>query len=1230
MRHPFDLASFYSKATFSWVLKYLELPDEQFGLPNYTEPTLHFTKLNSEWEVEKMRPNPMFIKAVWRAFSWKLLLPGLMLLVELLSFISVAVLTGKLIKFLQTADSSDNIGWLYAILIPFIVALQTISRQNAFLNGFMCAASLKQATLTLLHDKIMKLSSKIAHSSEFTGKIVSVASSDVEFLEYVLWVNFMWICPVAAIAVIVALLIVTGPTALIGFALFLLLLPIQICMNKSQNRTREKMQRFGTARLTKTNEVIEGIRTLKMYAWELAYLTNITEHHDKEVTVGRVKMCSRSFSITNFLAAQGLACLLTFASYMFTGESIDADIIFTTLTLFAAGQLYVTTIFQFVYEMFENFFEGSKRFTELMLFEEFSNESDTTEEVGALVLEDLTACKIPNKQPEDGEMKVKTEEVALAEPSTSNFYIKGINLKVSPGDLVMIEGPVGSGKSSLLLAILGEMSIESGYAKKNGTVGYVEQEAWILPASVKDNIILDKPFDQDKFNQVIEVCGLVKDFNRVGFGPDSELGDKGVTISGGQKARIGLARACYADCDIYLLDDPLSAVDAEVSQHLFHKCIRGFLKDKTRILVTHQVQYSSYATKLIHVEEGQATEVESLESKDEEGAKGKEIKEKEEAKDKPEGSAENVIEEDNEQASLSTYWNYLCSGYKCLAPVILIIYPITLIISLAVPYWLAVWASQEGDEIENTYYIEVLGYIVLCLYVSGFSQNIVTSQSAIEASKNLHDKSLERVVRSPVRFFDENSAGIILSRFSKDITMTDEFLPWSLIDYLQAATITLASIIGMMVGNVFLIIVFFPFALAIVWIYRKSSILTKTLNVRKLQSIGPIYSQLSTCLSGLFSIRAFKLETFFRKAFLKSLEVNSEMLIAYQAAMRWMQLRNDLSACFFILVNSILAVAIRDMLDKTFLALGIAVIITCSINLTWSLEQHTEVLNLMSSVQRLVNYTKLPSEAPIENGLALTVKSGEVEFKDIHMKYKEDILALDGVSALVKAGSKVGIVGRTGAGKTSLMNALFRMVELSKGQILIDGQDIGKVGLHSLRRQIAIIPQTPFIFSASVRYNLDPFNKFKDEDIWKVLKWTELTELVENYDNKLEEELTASKLSAGQKQLVCLARALLVGAKILVMDEASANVDVETDRLIQRTIRRKFKECTVFTIAHRLDTIIGYDEVWVMSNGKLCERGTPYDLATSSNSLFSELIEQTGERKAHLIEAATKVHYSRR
>jgi ABC-type multidrug transport system fused ATPase/permease subunit len=579
-----------------------------------------------------------------------------------------------------------------------------------------------------------------------------------------------------------------------------------------------------------------------------------------------------------------------------------------------------------------------------------------------------------------------------------------------------------------------------------------------------------------------------------------------------------------------------------------------------------------------------------------------------------------VKEEDEGQSDCATYWSLLTSGYKAAIPLMLINYPITTVLVLAVPYWLAIWASQEGKELENSYYVEVLGYIVLGLYVSGFSQNIITGQSAMQASKNFHRRGLASVVRSPVRFYDEHSVGSVLSRFSKDLTITDELLPWFWIDYLQAVSVVLASFIGMFAGNVFLLIVFIPFVIAIVCIYRRGTAHIKALTARKLQSTGPIYAQLSNSISGLFSVRAYKLEKHFTKVFGKCLELNSELLVGYQGSMRWMQLRNDLSAAVFIAFNCLLAVGLQDILDRTVLALGLAVVIITSMNLTWALQQHTEVGNMMCSAQRLLDYSKLPPEAAICTESVLQVTEGSIEFRDVRLSYTEQSIGLQGVSAFARGGSTVGIVGMTGSGKSSLIVALFRLVEVSQGHIFIDGQDTRQLGLHSLRSQIAIIPQSPFIFSASVRYNLDPFHKFSDEQLWHVLEMTELRSLVEHYDGQLEEELTPSKLSAGEKQLVCLGRALLGTARILVMDEATANVDMKTDKLIQRTIKKKFRGCTVLTIAHRLDTIIQYDEVWVMAEGLVRETGSPLALASNPSSLFYSLVENTGERKEALLE----------
>mmetsp|Transcript_25484 Transcript_25484/g.44388 ORF Transcript_25484/g.44388 Transcript_25484/m.44388 type:complete len:446 (+) Transcript_25484:2348-3685(+) len=434
----------------------------------------------------------------------------------------------------------------------------------------------------------------------------------------------------------------------------------------------------------------------------------------------------------------------------------------------------------------------------------------------------------------------------------------------------------------------------------------------------------------------------------------------------------------------------------------------------------------------------------------------------------------------------------------------------------------------------------------------------------------------------------------------------------------------IAGSLSMLIGNPFLAIIFIPDVLLILYVYR-SGIDSVQYNQSSYLSLkGPIFTLINNTFNSLFSMRAYKLQPYFTHLMKEAQFNNNNAWFNYNSAVRFMQAFSEYSGNLLVIVNIFVSTGLRGYLDRTTLALSLAGM-TAIIGMTnWCVKQYVNVKNQLTSAERAMNYSKLPTEAELSNNRDLQVTHGNVEFKDVELKYTDQIVALKGISAKVSAGTKVGIVGRTGSGKSSLMVGLFSLTELSRGQILIDGQDSGQAGLHSVRKNIAIIPQTPFIFTASVRYNLDPFASVSDDELWRVLKLTELDRLVQNYDKLLDEELTPNKLSVGQKQLMCLARALLGEVKILVMDEATANVDVETDRVIQRTIRKRFKGCTVFTIAHRLDTIIAYDELWVMDSRILAERGTPYELASNPDSIFHKLLEHTGEKREDSVEQANR------
>lgn len=1218
-RTPLDKASCFSRATFAWAYSYVKHPKDEHGLPTILDPVF-YTKLKTAWEEEATKPSPQFYKAVWKAAGKRILIMGIPFIFEAVTQIAMGILMGRIIEFIQLEEEASYMGWVYASMFAICLATFTQTRNYGYYTGFNTGALLRQASNQLVFDKIYHLSSEVIHSGGGPGKVMSVSARFIDTFENLNFICMLVIGPLVGIGVIVALLIKVGPTALIGIAIIFLLVPWQLWINKYTMKLSADGQKASSERLTKTTEIMEGIRVLKMYGWEDAYLTRIEAIRNIEIGKERKRFFVRSFSTTFYLIAQGLACLVTFAAYRATGNPVTPSVIFTTLALFLTAQAYMAALFPLALEVAANYKIGSDRITEFLTLPEKEEEAQSTSlPTGTVILRNVDSSWTRST-------KTETMTSTLLLPSkegrssSSAFSLVDVSFEVIQGKLAIVKGTVGSGKSSLLLTLLQEMHLESGTLTTSGSIAYVEQEPWILSASVRDNIILDKPFDKAKFDAVVNACSLVDDLEQMPDKAETVLGERGVNVSGGQKARIALARACYSDCDIYLLDDPLSAVDAKVSKHLFHQCIQGYLKDKTRILVTHQVQYVPYADKILHMEAGRVTELENDEILENELA----------SEDREIQTGDRVIDTRDEAAETTSPFKaclqYVVSGSKWALPALCVLYSIACVLCIAIPYWLAVWSSQTGAELENPFYIQVLGYIVLCLACIGFIENNICSQNAVSSARNMHRKALHKIVRSPVRFFDVNSSGTILNRFSKDASVCDSVLPYFFTEECQIVVVVIASAVAMMIGNPFITIAFLPAVGFLIYIYRTCVDPIQYHNSKYLATKGPCFSLITTSFCNLFSIRAYKLKPYFDRLMTQALSANNQAYFAYNSAARVMQYATDVTGNVYVIINIFLAVGLRDLLDRTTLTLSLSAMLSIVLSLNWTLKQYVMVKNQLTSAERLLNYSKLDSEAPLSTKHDLVVSAGEVRIKKACLMYTEKIAGLRGVSAKVAAGTTVGIVGRTGSGKSSLMVALFRMVELSEGQILIDGQDIAVAGLHSLRKQIAIIPQTPFIFSAAVRYNLDPFNTVSDDQLWAVLTLTELRPLVENYDNKLDEELTPNKLSVGQKQLMCLARALLSGVRILVMDEATANVDIETDKIIQRTIRKRFKGCTVFTIAHRLDTIMKYDELWVMEQGNLLERGSPYSLASDPDSLFHKLIEHTGERKDKLMKDAYKSH----
>lgn len=834
----------------------------------------------------------------------------------------------------------------------------------------------------------------------------------------------------------------------------------------------------------------------------------------------------------------------------------------------------------------------------------------------------------------------------------SECILTDLNLKFSKRQLSIICGTVGAGKSSLLHAILGDMVLKRGaFATKAKKIAYVSQQPWILSGTIKENILFGQPFDAERLSKSIRAASLDRDITLFKNGLDTFIGERGVTLSGGQRARVSLARAVYADADLYLLDDPLSAVDTKVGRSIFEQCIKGVLKEKTILLVTHQLQFLSGADQVIVVEHGSNAQVGSFSAILDSGSpfsnqvrkfseqvvEQDSIEEEQVSSDLEvnEGKNSNFKREEMFQGgvSLSTYVRYFREGASITTLIMLVfLLFFSQTVNVLADFWLARWSIATDQS--PSYWPIVLGVLGLATLIFSIVRAIVFFAICFYSSSNSFHQMLKSVFSSPMVFFQSNPHGRIMNRFSKDINLMDETLPQISFDLVQCTVLTLAVFV------VAAIIVPYTLILSPFLVYGffklRSFYMETTRQVKRIEAItrSPVYTAIPATLEGLSVIRAFKADQRFQNEFYAFQDENTRMFFAFMSAGRWLGMRLDGFVAFLISLIIFVVLPCRDYLglNPALIGLLITYLIQMTGTLQWAVRQSSEVENLMVSTERVLEYTDLPSEGgPLNDSKQIDIPSdwpskGKVELSNMTLAYPDfqnpgtfGDPVLKGLNVLFEPGKKVGIVGRTGAGKSSMLQALFRLVEPKpSGSILIDSVDTSALSLSTLRSRISIIPQEPFCFKGTLRFNLDPFEKFPDQSLWNVLEAVELKSTVEGIAEKLEADVAenGSNWSVGERQLICLARAILRNSKLLVMDEPTSSIDLKTDQLIQKSIRSLFSDATILTIAHRLNSVIDYDMILVLDAGQVVEYGSPSELIdkplSDANSWFSRMVEEMG------------------
>ncbi|KAF5294058.1 hypothetical protein FQA39_LY13532 [Lamprigera yunnana] len=824
----------------------------------------------------------------------------------------------------------------------------------------------------------------------------------------------------------------------------------------------------------------------------------------------------------------------------------------------------------------------------------------------------------------DNASDVSLENVFARWDKTSHRNIL-INLSITfpRGKLSGIIGSVGSGKTTLLNAILNEAHVSEGRITGNGKISYASQEPWMFPGTIQENIVFGDKFDVIRYNKVIEICALTKDFERLFYGDQTFVGGNGCTLSGGQKTRINLARAVYRDVHVYLLDDPFSSVDVNVGAKIFNECISCFLKGKTVILVTNQLQYLNNIRDIIVLNNGNAElqfkrEPEETSFLDFNGVK----------EDTPSNEDFNrdeipqMNEENREKGSISwsvyKYFLASCQNYFLLF-ITAVLFAVSQGFINGTSLFTKLWVNLEQDRvyISKDYFIYIYFGLTLATVVFVIARMLIFYKMCTTSSGNLHTKLLNSVLKAKMDFFETNSSGRILNRFSKDIGVIDELLPGTLFVTCQYALSIVGSIMMISIINPWLTVL--SCILVLIFYLLNSRYLLLTLGLKRLEATtkSSILDHFVTTVQGLSTIRVFGVQNLFIKSFDKHQDVHSCTSHLSISTSRAFGFWLDIICVGYIALVTFITVNV----DEEKYGGNVGLLLTQSVQLLGHFQlttrQCSEVENYMTSVERVYEYNSIKhEESRVRTPYESWPDRGEIQFKKVYFQYRDtNSYVLKNLNFTVNPLEKIGIIGRTGAGKSSLVSALFQLAQI-EGRIIIDNINIKELDLNMLRSKISIIPQCVMFFPGTIRKNLDPFDLYTDKMLWDVLEQVNLKEIFVNSNLGLDSEMfhDGFDLSIGQKQLICLARAMLSKKKILILDEATANIDTTTDSIIQKIIRDKFADCTVLTIAHRLVTVIDYDKILVLDNGEIVEFDYPRVLLQNPSGLFCQMIHKMNDK----------------
>ncbi|CAL8358703.1 unnamed protein product [Lota lota] len=1344
-----------SKATYWWMNTFITAAHRRpidlkvIGkLPIAMRALTNYLKLHRAFEVQKLRAGsiPLGPKQIWKAlrkaFGRPLILSiTFRFLADLLGFAGPLCISGIVhhvskdnrsiqppnkmmgINFISSQEFLEN-AYVLAVLLFSALLLQRTFLQASYYVAIETGIKLRGAIQTKIYNKIMRLCTSNMSMGELTvAQICNLVAIDTNQL---MWFFFLcpnlWAMPFQIIVGVILLYYLLGISALIGATVIAVLAPVQYFVATKLSQAQKSTLDYSSERLKKTNELLRGIKLLKLYAWENIFCDSVEETRGKELSSLKAFALYTSISIFMNAAIPIAAVLTTFVVHVHISEDADLSpaVAFASLSLF---HILVTPLFllssvvrstvkalvsvQKLSEFFSSDEIGDEQEANTVIPTGTSNHNQNKYQ--ALPLKVVNRKRAPRDEWSDsGSQREGVGPPGMDQDTclkiTSGYFtwtdgqptLCNVDIKIPFGQLTMIVGQVGCGKSSLLLAALGEMQRVSGTVtwnrsmylfysaptRKRGSVAYASQKPWLLNTCLAENITFEMPMIKPRYKAVIDACSLQPDIDILPQGDQTEIGERGIILSGGQKQRISVARALYQQTNVVFLDDPFSALDIHLSDHLMQEGLLKILREEKRtvVLVTHKLQYLPHADWIIAMKDGsiqtEGTLKDIQNSEPELFEQWKTLMHREDQEFEKETVAESMTdlerknlrramysrergrtEEDEEEESLegededddddmsqsmrqraTIPWRscgtYLSSAGALLLSLLLLSQLLKHTLMVAIDYWLAHWTSQviaakvdasaqnctaaQECGLSHSWYLAVFSMlsclgITLCL-----ASAVAVEWTGLRVAKELHHNLLHNIILAPMRLFETTPLGSILNRFSTDTNTIDQHIPATL-ECLTRSTLLCVSALGVIcyVTPVFLIALL-PLAVACYFIQKYFRVASRDLQQLEDSTQLPLLSHFSETVEGLTTIRAFRYEPRFRQRLLEFTDANNIASLFLTAANRWLEVRMEYIGACVVLVAAVTSIsnALYSQLSAGLVGLGLTYALMVSNYMNWMVRNLADMEVQLGSVKRIngllqtepENYEGLLTASQVPDGWP---QQGEIQIQNLSVRYDATLKpVLKNVNAHIRPGEKVGICGRTGSGKSSFSLAFFRMVDMFEGRIMIDNIDIAKLPLQTLRSRFSIILQDPFLFSGSIRFNLDPELKATDEMLWEALEIAQLKPVVKCLPGGLDAMVTegGENFSQGQRQLFCLARAFVRKSSILIMDEATASIDMATESILQKVVMTAFADRTVVTIAHRVHTILNADLVIVMKRGIILEYDRPHALLEKEDSVFASFV----------------------